>query len=102
MVNYVIKTLKQVTQLNGVRFNVRISKQLHAKVLGDHERMRRVLFSVLQNVAFESRAGSVVEIDLQTKPLAIDVIDQTQNSQVIDILDYSMLIVCSVSYEHHA
>ena len=64
--------------------------------------MRRVLFSILQNAAFEARAGSVIDIALRTKPLAIDEIDQERNTSNIDILDFSMLIVCTVNYEYHA
>ena len=64
--------------------------------------MCRVLFSILQNAAFEARAGSVIDIALHTKPLAIDESDQDRIASNIDILDFSMLIVCSVNYEHHA
>lgn len=95
MVNNLIKSLRNISK---VEFNARISNSLNGNVLGDHGRMRRVLFNVLQNAAFEARAGSVIEVILNTKPLAIDETDQVR----VDILDFSMLLVCIINYEHHA
>ena len=102
IVKNVIKTLKKGTLLYGVKFTVRISNKLDAKVLGDHGRMHRVLFNILQNAAFEARAGSIIDIKLQTKPLAVDERYQESADSNINILDFSMLIMCSVGYEHHA
>ena len=102
MVKNLIKTFNEFTILNRVEFNVSISSQLNGNLLCDHERMCRVLLSILENAAFEARAGSVIEIALQKKPLSIKEIDQERNASNIDILDFSMLIVCSVNYEHHA
>ncbi len=102
IVKNVIRTLRKGTLLYGVKFTVQISNKLNANVKGDHGRMHRVLFSILQNAAFEARAGSTIDIKLQTKPLALDERQQEKVDSAVDILDFTMLIMCSVCYEHHA
>ena len=54
------------------------------------------------NAAHEARVGSVIYIDMLTKPLSVNEIDPDPlTAKNIDILDFSLLLVCKVNFEHN-
>ena len=69
--------------------------------MGDQERMSQVFLSTLQNAVFDARAGSMIEIEFASKALSMDELMSHPNFSSIDILDYSMSLECTITYEYH-
>ena len=71
-------------------------------IRGDKSRFQQVLLSVIQNAAHEARLGAVIKVDIWEKPLSdIDIGHGPMVASNINILDYNVLLFCSVSFEHN-
>ena len=84
-----------------MKFALRLSKQ-DLVIKSDNGRIVQVLLSVLMNAAHEARVGSVIYIDILTKPLSEKDIDpDPMTAKNIDVLDFSLFLVYKVNFEHN-
>ena len=62
-----------------------------------------MLLSVFQIAAHEARNGSKINVDISTKPLSeAEVFDSGHLTGAnINILDFSMMLVCSITFLHN-
>ena len=96
-----IRFLRSRPNQNNLRYNLDADDREIIELTCDIGRIKQVILSLLENASSEARTDSVIDIKLQTKPLEIKHdIQGDKLARNIDVLDFSLLLVCSVKFDH--